>query len=682
MTPQAESTALREQIRRHERLYYVYDAPEISDADFDALMRRLQALEAEHPELITADSPTQRVGGKPRAGLAKAAHSAPLQSLDNAYSEAEVRDFDRRVRAANGGVPAAYVAELKLDGLSMAITYVAGQLSRGLTRGDGRTGEDVTENLRTIHSLPLVVAAGHGEAAGLPADFEVRGEVLMPRAAFQRLNQEREDEELARFANPRNAAAGAVRVLDARITAARRLDFYGYALLAEGRSLLASQAETMTALAAAGFKTSRWKLCPDIEAGLEFIAACERDRDALPFEIDGVVLKVNAEPLREKLGATGKFPRWAVAYKFAARQAVTRVRAIAMSVGRTGALTPTAELDPVAVGGVTVSRSTLHNLDEIARLDVRPGDWVRIERSGDVIPKVLEVDLSHPRGEQAFEPPARCPVCGSGVHREPGEVVLRCVNANCPARLKESLHHFARRGVMNIGGLGPALIDQLVDSGRVRDLAALYENVDAAMLAGLERMGAKSAANLMAEIERSRGAELWRVLYGLGIRFVGERTAQVLAAHFGSLDAVAAAPGETLENVAEVGPVIARSIQTFFSEPANRELISRLQRAGLDPHQEPAAAAALPLAGKTFVLTGTLEHHTREEMKASILAAGGKVSGSVSARTSYLVAGAEAGSKLAKAQELGITVLDEAGAEALLAAAAPPEAQAPPEAKA
>jgi len=299
-----------------------------------------------------------------------------------------------------------------------------------------------------------------------------------------------------------------------------------------------------------------------------------------------------------------------------------------------------------------------------------------------VSPKVLEVDLSHPRGEQAFEPPARCPVCGSGVHREPGEVVLRCVNANCPARLKESLHHFARRGVMNIGGLGPALIDQLVDSGRVRDLAALYENVDAAMLAGLERMGAKSAANLMAEIERSRGAELWRVLYGLGIRFVGERTAQVLAAHFGSLDAVAAAPAEVLENVAEVGPVIARSIQTFFSEPANRELISRLQRAGLDPHQEPAAAAALPLAGKTFVLTGTLEHHTREEMKASILAAGGKVSGSVSARTSYLVAGAEAGSKLAKAQELGITVLDEAGAEALLAAAAPPEAQAPPEAKA
>ncbi|HXE31119.1 MAG TPA: NAD-dependent DNA ligase LigA [Terriglobales bacterium] len=664
MTDSSDIAALRDEIRRHERLYYVEDQPEISDAAFDVLMRRLQAWEAEHPDDIPPDSPTQRVGGEPRTGLVKARHSSPLLSLDNAYSEAELRDFDRRVREGLGeGEAVAYVAELKLDGLSMAIAYEDGRLQRGLTRGDGQTGEDVTENLRTIRSIPLALAA----AAELPPDIEVRGEVLMPRAAFQRLNQEREDDELPRFANPRNAAAGAVRVLDARITAARRLDFFAYSLLQRGRSLLPAQAETLTALARLGFKVSRWQRCETLEETWGFIERCERDREALPYEIDGVVLKVDREEQRQKLGATSKFPRWAIAYKYAARQAVTQVLDIVMSVGRTGALTPTAWLEPVAVGGVTVSRSTLHNLDEIERLGVRVGDWVKIERSGDVIPKVLGVEPGRPRGPHPYQPPEQCPVCGSGVHREPGEVILRCVNANCPAKLKESLHHFARRGVMNIGGLGPALIEQLTEEGMVRDLADLYEKLDAEKLADLERMGKKSAEKLLAEIERSRHNALWRVIYGLGIRFVGERTAQLLAEHFGSLDALIAAPAEELEGVEEVGPRIAQSIHIFFEEEANRVLVRRLRHAGIDPHEARRKPAAhQPLQGKTLVLTGTLAHFTRDEMKQRIQAAGGKVTGSVSASTDFVVAGEEAGGKLEKARTLGIAILDEAGIETLL----------------
>jgi DNA ligase (NAD+) len=656
-----EIERLREEIRRHERLYYVEDKPQISDAEFDQLMRRLQELEKAHPELITPDSPTQRVGGEPRAGLVKARHSSPLMSLDNAYSAQELADFDRRVREAAAGGEVSYCAELKFDGLSMAIHYHNGQLAQGLTRGDGQVGEDVTANLRTIRSLPLTVGK---------EDFEVRGEVVMPRAAFQRLNQEREDEGEARFANPRNAAAGAVRVLDARVTAARRLDFYAYSLLRGGRNVCASQAETLARLAQEGFKVGRWELCASLEAVWNFIAACERDRDSLPFEIDGVVLKVNDEALRQVMGATNKFPRWAVAYKFAARQAVTRVNDIVMSVGRTGALTPTAWLEPVAVGGVTVSRSTLHNLDEIERLGVRVGDSVRIERSGDVIPKVIAVETGLPRGPHPYLAPTRCPVCGSGVHREAGEVILRCVNANCPAKLKESLRHFAARGVMNIGGLGPALIEQLTEKGLVRNLADLYEKLDLETLAALERMGEKSAHNLLAQIERSRGNELWRLIYGLGIRMVGERTAQLLAAHFGSLEALMAAAGRNpaeLEQVEEVGPRIAESIHDFFAESANRELVARLRRLGLDPRQAPREVRGpQPLAGKKLVLTGTLARHTREEMKALIEAAGGKVAGSVSAKTHYVIAGEEAGSKLDKARELGITVLDEEAIEAIL----------------
>lgn len=667
---------LRSEIRRHERLYYVEDRPEISDADFDRLMHRLTEMEAEHPEWITADSPTQRVGGAPREGLSKAPHSSPLLSLDNAYSQAEVVEFDRRVREGLGGATAVeYVAELKLDGLSMAIRYDHdggwARMTQGLTRGDGRVGEMVTENLKTIRSLPLVLR--HADLpAGWPAAFEVRGEVLMPRAAFQRLNQEREEQELERFANPRNAAAGAVRVLDPRITAQRRLDFMAYALLAGGQNVFPTQTETMAALGQAGFKTSRWQTCRNLEAALAFIAVAGGDREELPYEIDGVVLKVNDEAQRRTLGATSKFPRWAIAYKFAARQAVTRVNDIVMSVGRTGALTPTAWLEPVAVGGVTVSRSTLHNLDEIERLGVRVGDWVRIERSGDVIPKVLEVDGSRPRGPHPYVPPTQCPVCGSGVHRPPGEVILRCVNPSCPAQLKESLHHFARRSVMNIGGLGPALIEQLVETGRVRDMADLYEKLEAATLAELERMGKKSAENLMAQIERSRHNELWRVIYGLGIRYVGERTAQELARHFGSLDALMGAPGPELEQVNEVGPRIAASIRMFFDEAANRRLVARLQQAGINPTQAIATPRGpQPLAGKRLVLTGTLARSSREEMKTRIEAAGGKVVGSVSAKTDFVVVGEEAGSKLDKAKELGVSLLDEDQIEALLAGPAP-----------
>jgi DNA ligase (NAD+) len=665
---QAELEALRGLIRRHERLYYVDDRPEISDADFDALMARLNAIEREHPEWITPDSPSQRVGGEPRAGLAKAPHSSPLLSLDNAYSQAELAAFDRRVREGAGVETVAYVAELKFDGLSVALHYRDGRLTQGLTRGDGETGEVVTENLRTVRSIPLSVGSAERAAAGLAAEFEVRGEVLMPRAAFQRLNQEREDEGLPRFANPRNAAAGAVRVLDVRVTASRRLEFFAYALLAAGRPLLASQSATLAALARAGFKVGHWRACPDIAAAWVFIEDCERERETLPFEIDGAVVKVDDEALRAQLGATSKFPRWAVAYKFAARQAVTRVNDIVMSVGRTGALTPTAWLEPVAVGGVTVSRSTLHNLDEIERLGVRVGDSVRIERSGDVIPKVLEVVPDLPRGPEPYRPPAHCPVCGSGVHREPGEVILRCVNPNCPAQLRQSLHHFARRGVMNIGGLGPALIEQLTASGMVRDLADLYEKLDAEKLAALERMGEKSARNLIAEIDRSRSNPLWRLIYGLGIRFVGERTAELLAEHFGSLDALMQASEGELEQVEEVGPRIAAAIRIFFSEPANRDLVARLRAAGLDPRQQPRAPAVpQTLAGKKFVLTGTLPHVSREAMKERIEAAGGKVVGSVSAKTDFVVAGEEPGGKLDKARALGVPVLDEAGIEALLA---------------
>ncbi len=642
---------LRDELRRHEHLYYVLDRPEISDAEYDALMRRLQELEAAHPELLTPDSPTQRVGGKPREGFVKVAHSSSMLSLDNALNEGELREFDRRVRDLLNGARYRYVTELKMDGLSMAAHYRDGRLLQAVTRGDGAVGEDVTENARTIRSLPLRVKTKL-------AAFEVRGETVMNRRAFERLNAEREERGLSRFANPRNAAAGSLRVLEPQITASRRLDYYTYFLLVEGRPALASHWATLDELARLGFKVNqRRKLCGGIDEVVAFCAEWEAKRDELPYEIDGVVVKVDSIEQQQRLGFTAKAPRWAIAYKYPARQAITTVESIEVQVGRTGALTPVAHLKPVDVGGVTVSRATLHNEDEIERLGLEIGDAVVIERSGDVIPKVVRV---HELGSyrKKFRMPAQCPVCGGKVVREEGEAASRCINTNCSARLKESILHFAARGVMNIDGMGEALVDQLVDRGMVESVADIYD-LTIEKLMTLERMGSKSATNVLVNIGNSKKNPLPRVLNALGIRFVGERTAVFLAEAFGSLEAIAKAGLEELQQAEEVGPKVAESIFQFFREPRNQELIGRLREAGLQFNYPVVKRKAGPLKGLTFVLTGTLPHLSREEARKLIEAAGGKVSGSVSKKTNYVVAGEEAGSKLTKAQELGIKVVNE-----------------------
>ncbi|HOL69928.1 MAG TPA: NAD-dependent DNA ligase LigA [Bryobacteraceae bacterium] len=646
----SEIEALRKTLRHHEYLYYVLDKPEITDAEYDQLMRKLQELEAAHPELITPDSPTQRVGGKPREGFVKVQHSTPMLSLDNALNEGEMRDFDRRVRQLLGGAPYRYVAELKLDGLSMAAHYREGLFVRAITRGDGIVGEDVTENARTIRSLPLRVSNGIPE-------FEVRGEVIMNRQAFERLNAERDQLGLSRFANPRNAAAGSIRVLEPQITASRRLHFYAYFLLINGEPAHESHWESLEALNRFGFKVNpHRRLCAGLEEVLDFYREWEGRREELPYEIDGIVVKIDSVAQQRQLGWTAKAPRWAIAFKYAARQAETVVEGIEVQVGRTGALTPVARLRPVEVGGVTVSRATLHNEDEIERLGLEIGDSVIIERSGDVIPKVVRVSSpGSPR--QPFRMPSHCPVCGGKVVREEGEVASRCINTNCPARLKESILHFASRGVMDIDGMGEALVDQLVDRGLVKSLVDIYK-LTASQLIPLERMGKKSAEKLLANIERSKQLPLPRVLSALGIRFVGERTAVLLAEAFGSLDAIAAADVETLQRAEEVGPKVAQSIYQFFREPRNIELVEGLRKAGLK-FEHKVRKKKGPLQGLTFVLTGTLPTLTREEAKARIEAAGGKVAGSVSKLTDYVVAGEKAGSKLDKAKALGIKIIDE-----------------------
>ncbi|AXC11686.1 DNA ligase [Acidisarcina polymorpha] len=748
---------LRERIRHHEYCYYVLDAPEISDAAFDALMRELKALEAEHPELVTADSPTQRVGGKAEGSFAKVAHSRPMLSIDNVNSEEELREWVRRVEELAAKMPNApavsFVCEYKLDGLSMALHYgpsgesveltklnsgqltsgqlkseelnseelktgqlnskelktgqlTSGQLKgeelnseelkagqrgvdgaahllRALTRGDGTTGEDVTGNVRTIRSVPLSIPAAKLKAAGLPSAFEVRGEVVMPVAAFLRWNEEREAAGLAAAANPRNAAAGTIRTKEPNVVAQRRLDFYGYFALTAagadgearpgGENLFAEQHEALDALTAAGFRVNPHReAVQDVEGLLRFIAKAESQRATLGYEIDGVVIKVDSAALQQRLGYTGRAPRWAVAYKFTARSGITRVEDIRIQVGRTGKLTPVAVLTPVLIGGTTVSRATLHNADEIARLGLKIGDEVLVERGGDVIPKVVEVMPARDgdaveRREFAF--PENCPVCGSAVKRAEGEADYRCVNVDCPARLLESLLHFSARKVMNIDGLGEALVAQLlekpvVDGHPVSSIADLY-SLDEAGLLSLERIGKKTADSLLAEIAASKKASLARVLFGLGIRFVGERTAQLLAEEFGSMDALMAASAEELERVNEVGPRVAAAVREFFDEARNVELIEKLRAAGLTFTAEKRKRSS-ELDGLTFVLTGTLAGMTREDAKAKIEAAGGKVSGSVSKKTDYVVAGAEAGSKLEKAQGLGVKMLDEAGLVGLL----------------
>jgi len=650
--PAQEAEELREQLRHHEHLYYVLDQPEIGDAEYDALMRRLRELEQRRPDLAAPDSPTERVGGKPREGFVKVRHSSPMTSLDNALNEAELRDFDRRVRELLGGEPYRYVAELKMDGLSMAAVYREGRLTQAVTRGDGEVGEDVTGNARTIRSLPLRSKAG-------PAAFEVRGETVMNRSAFQRLNAERDERGLSRFANPRNAAAGSLRVLEPRVTAERRLDYYAYFLLADGQPALPTQWEALDELTRLGFKVNpRRQICQTMDDVLAFCAHWEARRDDLPYDIDGVVVKVDSVAQQRALGFTARAPRWAIAFKYAARQAVTVVEGIEVQVGRTGALTPVAILKPVEVGGVTVSRATLHNEDEIERLSLEIGDDVVIERSGDVIPKVVRV---HAQGSyrRKFRMPEQCPVCGGAVTRAEDEAASRCINTNCSARLKESILHFASRGVMNIDGVGDVLVDQLVDRGMVASVADLYDLTFEKLLT-LDRMGPKSAGNIIRNIEKSKKSPMPRVLAALGIRFVGERTAELMAEEFGSLDVIATAGLERLQAAPEVGPKVAESVFQFFREPRNIELLDRLRAAGLRFEHQSRRPIGGPLAGLTFVLTGALPSLTREEARRLIESSGGKVSGSVSKKTNYVVAGEDPGAKLSEARTLGVQTLNEA----------------------
>jgi DNA ligase (NAD+) len=665
---------LRTELRRHEHLYYVMDAPEISDAQYDTLMNELKKLETEHPELVTPDSPTQRVGGKPAEGFKKVRHSRPMLSLDNAYSAEELADWDRRVHELAGNLPVEYTTELKLDGLSVALSYAArddggARLAHGVTRGDGQIGEDVTTNIRTIRSVPISVQPAALKKASLPQAFEVRGEVVMPEKAFQRLNEEREKQGLAPAVNPRNAAAGTLRTLEPSIVANRGLVLFAYFLLIEGEYFPAGQDATLDALTALGFRVNPHRgRVHTVDQMMKFIDAAEGQRATLGYEIDGVVLKVDAHATQQRLGYTGRAPRWAIAYKFTAKSGVTQMVDIMITVGRTGKLTPTAMLTPVFIGGTTVSRATLHNADFIERMGLMIGDWVKVERGGDVIPKVAEVieDAEHPRGTRRFVFPTKCPECGSDVVRAEGEADHRCVNADCPAKLRESLLHFGARGVMNIEGLGDAVVAQLLERGMVHSVADLYK-LTVKQLVGLERFAEKSATTLKEEIERSKKAGLARVLMGLGIRFVGERTAELLAQEFGTIDAVMAAGAEELERVEEVGPRISEAILEFFGRAKNRDLVEHLGAAGVDMTAEKKQRST-QLAGLTFVLTGTLPTLTREEAKARIEAAGGKVSGSVSKKTSYVVAGEEAGSKLDKARELKVPVLDEAGLLKMLAA--------------
>jgi DNA ligase (NAD+) len=583
-----------------------------------------------------------------------------MLSLDNTYNEEELRDWERRVHELTGRSDVDYVCELKLDGMSLALVYEDGKLVRGVTRGDGSVGEDVTLNVRTVRSVPLSIPKERLKKAGIPADFEVRGELLMPTASFKKINEEREKNGLPTFANPRNFTAGTVRQLDSNVTAERRLDYFPYILLQNGRTYFGHHSKTLAALQTAGFKVNpNRKLVRSMDEVWAFIQEWEGKRDALPYEIDGIVVKVDRIALQDELGFTGKAPRWAIAYKYAARAGITKLEDIRVQVGRTGKLTPVAMLAPVLIGGTTVRNATLHNMDEIERLGVKIGDWVQVERGGDVIPKVAKVidDKDHPRGHKTFHMPENCPVCGTKVVRTEGEVDYRCVNANCPAKLRETILHFASRGVMNIDGMGDALATQLTERGLVKNVADIYKLTKDDLL-NLERMGDKSAQNLLDEIEASKKLPLERVIYGLGIRMVGERTAQFLAEHFGSMEALEQAGIEELQNVDEVGPRIAESIVEFFSISANRKLIERLGEAGL-AFKGKKKERGTKLAGKTFVLTGTLTKHTRDEAKKMIEDAGGKVTGSVSKKTDYVVAGADAGSKLDKAKELGVAVIDE-----------------------
>ena len=659
---------LRGEIRRHEELYYVQDDPEISDAEYDALLEKLQKLEQQHPDQITPDSPTQRVGGKPAEGFSQVVHRRPMLSLDNSYNLEELRAFDLRCQRLADGKSVDYVAELKIDGLSLSLHYENQLLRRGVTRGDGRIGEDVTLNARTIRSIPLKLRSEISNLKSQNSDLEVRGEAFIPRKVFERINAEREEQDEPCFANPRNAAAGTIRQLDPKITASRKLEMFAYDLLAGERKPFATHWDALNWLESAGFKVSQErKLCSSIEEVIEFAGKIEAQRDDLDYEIDGLVVKVNSTALQDEFGTTNKAPRWAIAYKYAARQATTRVLSIAVQVGRTGALTPVANLEPVSLAGTTVARATLHNPDEVKRLGIRIGDWVLIEKGGDVIPKVLKVIESKRTGnEKIFRMPRKCPVCGGEISKPEGEVVSRCVAADCPAQLMGSLLHFASRRAMRIEGLGESLVDQFVRNGKVRDAGDLY-SLTLDDIASLERMAEKSASNLLAQIEASKHRELSNLIYALGLRHVGDRTATTLARQFGSLAALSKATVEELDDVPEIGLTVAQSVRDWFDDPGNVELCRRLEAAGLTTKMEQTSEPTdQSLAGKLFVLTGTLAGYNRDEARAVIEARGGRVTSSVSKKTDYVVAGEEAGSKLDKATELGVAVIDEAAFKELL----------------
>lgn len=659
-----EILKLREEIRHHEERYYVKDDPEISDREYDALLEKLQALEQQYPDLVTPDSPTQRVGGRPAEGFPEVVHRRPMLSLDNSYNIEELRAFDQRCQKLADGRSVEYVAELKIDGLSLSLHYEDTMLTRGVTRGDGRIGEDVTLNARTIRSIPLKLRASSSKLSSL----EVRGEAFIPRKVFERINDDREKQDEPRFANPRNAAAGTIRQLDPKITASRKLEMFAYDALAGDRKPFATHWEALNWLEKAGFKVSaERKRCTTIDEVIEFAGGVEAQRDDLDYEIDGLVVKVNSTALQEEFGTTNKAPRWAVAFKFAARQATTRVLKITVQVGRTGALTPVANLEPVSLAGTTVARATLHNADEVSRLDVREGDWVLIEKGGDVIPKVLNVIKSKRAGKlKPFRMPIECPVCGGEISKPEGEVVSRCIAADCPAQLMGRLLHFASRRAMRIEGLGESLVDQLLATGKVRDAGDLYA-LTLEDVASLERMAKKSASNLLAQIEASKQRELSNLIYALGLRHVGDRTAATLAKSFGSLDALSKATVEELDDVPEIGLTVAESVHDWFEDPGNMELCKRLTAAGVRTEIEQSSEPTNDtLAGKTFVLTGTLTDFTRDEARAAIEARGGRVSSSVSKKTDYVVAGEEAGSKLDKATELGVSVVDEAAFKKLL----------------
>jgi DNA ligase (NAD+) len=665
-TAARRARALREQLTYHNYRYYVLDDPVIADAEYDRMLRELQEIEAEYPDLVTPDSPTQRVGHEPAAGFEEAVHLEPMLSLDNAFSEDELRDFDRRVRERLGvEATIAYAAEPKLDGAAVSLLYESGVLVRGATRGDGTTGEDITHNVRTIRSIPLRL---RGE--DLPESLEVRGEIYMSKEGFRKLNEQARREEAKPFVNPRNAAAGSLRQLDPRLTATRPLEFYAYGIGAQtGANLPGTHSGVLDVLRKLGVRVSVLnEVVEGVEGCQAFYDAIRDRRDALPFEIDGVVFKVDRLDYQADLGFVSRAPRWAVAYKFPAHEEMTVLRAVEFQVGRTGALTPVARLEPVFVGGVTVSNATLHNLDELKRKDVRPGDTVIVRRAGDVIPEVVGVVLERrPAGAEPVVLPDECPVCGSQVVRAEGEAISRCSGGLfCAAQRKESLRHFVSRRAMDIEGLGAKLIDQLVESKLVTTPADLFD-LDVETLAALDRMGEKSASNLVNAIAASKETTLPRFLFALGIREVGEVTAKSLANHFGELGTLRAASEEELQHVDDVGPVVAAHVSAFFSEPHNNEVLELLLDAEIHwPDIDTASGAAGAFKGKVFVLTGKLSRMTRDEAKSLIEQNGGRVSGSISRKTDFLVCGENAGSKLRKAESLGVAVLDESEFRRLL----------------